>query len=176
MQNMYTKLARQAVESYILDNTTLQVPDWIPKDMLNNKAGIFICIKRDKELRGCIGTFLPTHPNIAEEIIGNAISAASADHRFFPITKKELNELKYSVDVLSEPEDVENADKELDPKRFGILVKSEQGIRTGLLLPDLEGIDTIEQQISIACQKAGIDVYEENFSIQRYTVTRYEEK
>ncbi len=175
--NPYIKLAKETIKEYLQTGEIIEVPADVPKDFLEKRAGIFICFKVDGELRGCIGTFMPTTPNLAKEIIQNTISAASQDPRFSPIKAAELDELKVAVDVLSEPVQIEDEEiNQLDPKKFGVLVKSEDGLRTGLLLPDLEGVETVEEQISIACQKAGIDHYEENFTVYKFTVERHEEE
>ncbi len=160
----------------------------LPKEFLIKKAGVFVTIMKGGELRGCIGTYLPTRKNIAEETIYNAITAATEDNRFGPVQPAELTNLSYEVSILNEPELV-NDIKELDPKKYGIIVKS-QGFtpgldvifntapklfqKTGLLLPDLEGVDTIEQQVSIACQKGGINPEKENIVIYKFTVEKYE--
>ena len=124
-----------------------------------------------KELRGCIGTYLPTEDNIAKEIIQSAIAAATEDYRFNPIQKIDLDSLSYSVYVLQAPVEVKDQN-ELNPKKFGIIVKTAR--KSGLLLPDLEGVDTIEQQISIACQKGGIDPQKEKITIYKFAAEKYE--
>ena len=168
----YTNLAQKAIEIYLKENRLIDPPENLPPEMLEKRAGVFVSIhKKDGSLRGCIGTFLPTKENIAKEIISNAISAAFFDPRFFPVQKEELNDLEISVDILSEPEPVESID-ELDPKKYGIIVKTKNG-RTGLLLPDIKGINSINEQISIACQKAGIDPVKEKFQIYKFTVKRH---
>lgn len=142
------------------------LPSFLPK-----KAGCFVSIhlEFDHELRGCIGTIEPACSTLCEEVIQNTISAASRDPRFPPIQKDELPDLVINVDVLHEPEPATMYD--LDPQRYGVIV--EQGYRRGLLLPDLEGVDTVEQQVTIACQKAGIDP-SSDFEIERFEVERYE--
>ena len=184
----YTLLAKQAVENYVKDDKTIETPENLPGGFLNRKAGTFVTIEKKGELRGCIGTYLPTRTNIAEEIIRNAIAAASEDDRFGPIKTEELPSLSYTVYILNYPEPVKDI-KELDPKKFGIIVKS-QGFssgsdaifntapksyqKTGLLLPDLEEVDTIEKQFLIACQKGGIDPIKEKVFIYRFTVEKYQ--
>lgn len=168
----YTKLTQQTIETYLKENRLIEPPKDLPKEMLKNKAGVFVSIhKKNGELRGCIGTFLPTKENIAQEIIHNAISAAFHDARFYPIQKNELGDLEISVDVLSKPELIDSIDK-LDVKRYGIIVKADDG-RTGLLLPDIEGVNSIDEQILIACQKAGINPAKEKFALYRFTVERH---
>lgn len=161
-------LAKNAVEKHILENDILTSPDEQVPEM-KNQAGVFVSIKKRGELRGCIGTFLPSTDNVADEIIQNAISAATSDPRFSPVDSTELPELEYSVDILSLPEEVMNSE-ELDPKRYGIIVKS--GNQRGLLLPDLEGIDTVDEQIRIALMKAGISS-DEQIELFRFEVKRY---
>jgi AmmeMemoRadiSam system protein A len=161
-------LAKNAVEKHILVNELLMSPDEQVPDM-KNKAGVFVSIKKRGELRGCIGTFLPSTDNVADEIIQNAISAATSDPRFSPVDSTELPELEYSDDILSLPEEVMNSE-ELDPKRYGIIVKS--GNQRGLLLPDLEGIDTVDEQLRIALMKAGISS-DEQIELFRFEVKRY---
>lgn len=162
------RLAKEAVEKYVLEEKTIQPPHELTPEM-KEKAGVFVSIKKKGQLRGCIGTYLPTGENVASEIIQNALSAATRDPRFLPVEPSELDELEYSVDVLSEPERVSSIEQ-LDPKRYGIIVMS--GNRRGLLLPDLEGVNTVEEQIRIASMKAGISP-EEEIEIYRFEVKRY---
>ncbi|MFH0969149.1 MAG: AmmeMemoRadiSam system protein A [Patescibacteria group bacterium] len=169
--NNYTNLAKKAIEECIKYNKIMKVPDSLPKDFYNRKAGVFVTIFNGKELRGCIGTFLPTRKNIAEEIISNAVAACSRDYRFSPITKDELPKLNYEVSILSEPKPVEDI-KNHNPKKHGIIVQCSDR-RCGLLLPDLGGIDLTEQQIDIACQKGDIDPLKDNFSLFEFTVEKY---
>jgi AmmeMemoRadiSam system protein A len=146
-------LAKEAVELYIRNGNILTLPEHGLPAELTQQAGVFVCLKTKGMLRGCIGTFQPAEPDVAHEVVRNAISAATCDPRFACIRDHELDALEYSVDVLSPTEEV--ADKSmLDPKRYGVIVQA--GGKRGLLLPDLEGVDTAEQQISIAMQKAGI--------------------
>ncbi len=172
--NVYLQLAKMAIEKYITEGKVVEPPANLPKEMLEKKSGVFVTIYKGekKELRGCIGTYLPCEENIAKEIIRNAIVAATEDYRFGPVRKSELPLLSYSVYLLNPPEKVQNQ-KELDPKIYGILVKTEDG-RSGLLLPDLKGVDTIEKQISIACQKGGIDPVTDKISLYRFSVKKYE--
>ena len=175
--NPYIKLAKETIKEYLQTGEFIEVPADVPKDFLEKRAGVFICFKVGGKLRGCIGTFMPTRMNLAQEIIQNTISAATQDPRFLPIRATELKKIKITIDILSEPIEIQDEEiNQLDAKKFGIVVKSEDGFRTGLLLPDLEGVETVEEQISIACQKAGIDHYEENFSVYKFTVERHEEK
>lgn len=160
-------LAREAVETFVRDHLTISPPFEMSAEMID-RAGVFVSIKKEGQLRGCIGTFEPAQENIAAEIVANAIAAASRDPRFLPISQEELEHLSYSVDVLTEPEPA--AYEELDPKRYGIIV--EKGWRRGLLLPDLDGVDTVEEQISICRQKAGIGS-SEPVTIYKFLVKRY---
>ncbi len=162
------KLAKNAIEEYVGKGCTIRPPD-NPVPEMKEKAGTFVCIKKHGELRGCIGTFMPTCENVASEIIKNAICAATQDPRFYTVQPEELNELEYSVDVLSAPEEIKDI-KELDPKKYGVIVS--KGAKKGLLLPDLEGIDTVEEQIRIAVMKAGISD-KEGVKIFRFEVKRY---
>jgi len=164
----FVSLAKDTVEEFIRNGTTIQRPSGLPPER-ETKAGVFVSLKIKGQLRGCIGTFQPTTENVAEEIIQNAISAATRDPRFLPVREEELDDLEYSVDVLSEPEKIKSK-KELDPKKYGVIVIS--GERKGLLLPDLEGVNTIDEQVSIASMKAGIYVGEP-VELYRFEVKRY---
>ena len=165
----YVKLARETVNEYIVNHRTIGVPNDLPEEMLKNTAGAFVSIHENGRLRGCIGTFLPTTDCIAEEIIQNAISASVRDPRFDPIKASELPFLEINVDILSKPEDIDSPDM-LDVKKYGVIVKS--GSRRGLLLPDLDGVDTVEEQIEIARNKAGISA-SEPVTLQRFEVVRH---
>lgn len=165
----YVKLARESLESYILSRKILGIPQDLPADLTSRRAGAFVSIHEHGQLRGCIGTISPARSNLAEEIIFNAISASTRDPRFPPIRKEELPFLVINVDVLGELEDIESED-DLDVKRYGVIVTN--GLRRGLLLPDLGGVDTVQQQVAIAKQKAGIASYEK-VSLQRFEVVRH---
>lgn len=167
----HIQLARQAVEEYFLSGLDIAPPHGLPKELTSQKGGVFVTIYNDHELRGCIGTYLPTKINLAEEIIANAITAATQDNRFRPITKEELPQLRYEVSILSQPELVDDL-QELDPKKYGVIVKS--GHRSGLLLPDLDGVDTVMDQLAIASQKAGIDINKEKIEVYKFTTAKYE--
>lgn len=173
MNNYYINLAKSAVEIFIKEGRVMETPKDLPEEILGRRSGVFVSIEKNGELRGCIGTYLPTRKNVAEEIIHNAIVAASADYRFAAINKKELAELSYTIYLLSEPELAKDI-SELDPKKFGVIVKKAPD-KAGLLLPDLEGVDTPERQLEIACQKGGIDPAEEPI-IYRFSVQKFEEK
>ena len=165
----YVRLAREAVEAYVLRREVLDVPSGLPDEMLMTQAGAFVSIHEHGELRGCIGTIAPTRSSVAEEIIGNAISASTRDPRFPAIKPDELPWLEINVDVLGEPEDIDSED-ELDVKRYGVIVSC--GRRRGLLLPDLDGIDTPQQQVEIAMKKGGIHRFEK-YQLQRFEVIRH---
>ncbi len=161
------KLAKDALEAYIRDRKIVETSDIVPE--MREKAGVFVCIKKEGDLRGCIGTFEPCQGNVADEIIANAISTATQDPRFEPVTVSELRDLDYTVDVLTQPEPI-SGPEDLDPRKYGVIVES--GYRRGLLLPDLEGVDTVEEQIDIARQKAGIGPAED-VQLYRFEVKRY---
>ena len=161
------KLAKKAVESYVREGKRFRSADLTPE--MEVKAGVFVSLHRHHELRGCIGTFEPVESNVAEEIVTNAISAATRDPRFLPVRSDELEDLEYSVDVLTTPEPVESEDQ-LDPKKYGVIV--EAGWRRGLLLPDLEGVDRVVEQIDICRMKAGIGP-NESVKLYRFEVKRY---
>lgn len=162
------RLAKEAVETYIKEGIILPPPDKLTPDM-ERQAGAFVSLHKLGKLRGCIGTPEPAQETVADEIIINAISSATRDPRFPPVTANELGSLEYSVDILTESEPVKD-ENELDPQKYGIIVKS--GGKRGLLLPDLDGVDTAEQQIDICRQKAGISP-DEPIDIYRFEVKRY---
>ncbi|MDI6815500.1 MAG: AmmeMemoRadiSam system protein B [Dehalococcoidales bacterium] len=161
------RLAKKTVETYVKEGKTPQPEELTPE--MKERAGVFVSIHKLGELRGCIGTFEPTKHNVAEEIITNAISSATRDPRFPPITPSELKDLSYSVDILTTPEPIPSKDQ-LDPKKYGVIVQA--GWRRGLLLPDLEGVDTVDYQIEICRQKAGI-APNEPIKLYRFEVKRY---
>lgn len=165
----YVRLAREAVEAYVLRREVLSIPAGVPDEMLTTQAGAFVSIHEHGELRGCIGTIGPTRSCVAEEIIGNAISASTRDPRFPAIKADELPWLDINVDVLGEPEDIDSED-ELDVKRYGVIVSC--GRKRGLLLPDLDGVDTPRQQVEIAMKKGGIHKFEK-YKLQRFEVIRH---
>ena len=161
-------LARKALETYVRDGEKIY-PDAGINPLFNEKAGVFVSLKKHGQLRGCIGTIVPTTENIGYEIVNNAISAGTGDPRFEPVEPEELDELTYSVDVLKPAEPIDNT-SQLDVERYGVIVRS--GPRAGLLLPNLEGIDTVEQQVAIARQKAGIGP-DEPVKLERFEVIRH---
>lgn len=170
-EHFYVKWAIKSIEFWIKDGLLVDpLRDKAPQELLTRKSGAFVSLhKLDGSLRGCIGTYLPTKKNLAEEIRDNAIAAATEDPRFAPVTKEELDEIEVSVDILSEPEKVTDVNQ-LDPKKYGVIVVS--GFKRGLLLPDLPGVDTIQQQLTIVKRKAGI-FSDEKVTIYRFTVERY---
>lgn len=170
LENPYVRLARESLTYYLKHGEYLNVPHYVTKDMLTEKRGVFVSLKKEGQLRGCIGTVFPTTKNVAEEIIRNAVEAGINDPRFVPVTEDELEDIDFSVDVLTEPEKA--SIEELDPKKYGVIVRSRG--RTGLLLPDLEGVDTVEEQLNIALQKGGIRK-NEDYTIERFEVLRYSE-
>lgn len=165
----YVQLAYASIEYYLRKRLMLPVPDPLPTGM-KEKAGVFVSLKKHGQLRGCIGTIEAAQKNVAAEIINNAVAAAVQDPRFWSVELEEVPELQISVDVLTSPEPVESED-ELDPRRYGVIVKSRG--RTGLLLPNLEGIDTVAEQVAIARQKAGIPAGEP-IQLERFEVIRHE--
>lgn len=168
--NQFVTLAKEAVEEYVRFGRRKIVPAQVPA-CLEPCAGAFVCLKIDGQLRGCIGTIEPCMENLAAEIIANAISSATRDPRFAPVIEADLHHLDYTVDVLGEAEPVYNLN-DLDVKKYGVIVES--GMKRGLLLPDLEGVDTVEDQVSIAMRKAGI-FEDEPINLFRFEVTRYGE-
>ena len=167
----YVRLARMSIEHFVRTHSFASLPSDLPQELIEKRAGAFVSIKKYGKLRGCIGTFLPAQKTLAEEIFYNAVSAAAHDGRFEPIEEEELNRLVYSVDVLSMPEPIESA-AQLNPKIYGVIVKSLTDNRRGLLLPDLAGIDTAEDQIAIAREKARIQP-KEAIALARFTVERH---
>lgn len=168
-EDIYVKLARESLEYYVINERKIEVSKDLPETLRNNKKGVFVSIKKDGSLRGCIGTIMPSTENVASEIIYNAIKAGIEDPRFFPVEKHELDNLVYSVDILMDPEPVISLE-ELDIKKYGVIVSLDS--RSGLLLPNLEGVNSVEEQIRIALSKAGV-APNEGYSIQRFEVIRH---
>ena len=148
----------------------IQVPKDLPKELYDSRAGAFVSIKEDGRLRGCIGTIEASYESLAEEIINNAVSACSRDPRFSPVEPKELEKLVITVDVLGKMEQITSLE-ELDVKRYGVVVSKDS--RRGLLLPNLAGVNSVEQQVTIAMQKAGIGE-QETVAVERFEVVRHE--
>ena len=170
-------LARLALETYVYSGGIPVRVDDLPDgrtlspELLTRCAGCFVSLKQDGELRGCIGTIAPTQKSLAAEICANAVSAGRRDPRFPPVQLEELSSLVYDVDVLGTPERIDD-ESQLDPKRYGVIVSTADG-RRGLLLPDLEGVDTVERQVSIAAQKGGIDLVGDSYQLERFVVERH---
>ncbi len=162
------KLARASILHYLKEGKYLKVPEEF-KHLLEERAGVFVSLKKHGQLRGCIGTIEPAQPSLGQEIIHNAVSAALHDPRFAPVELEEMDEITISVDVLANPEKIKGPEQ-LDPKKYGVIVSS--GRKRGLLLPDLPGVDTVEEQVRIAREKAGIRPGEP-ISLERFMVTRY---
>lgn len=173
----YVLLAREVIELYIKERRKLKIPDdisenlmgMLPEEMFSRRAGAFVSIHKHGSLRGCIGTIGPATNSLAQEIINNAISASTRDPRFDPITEEELKWLEINVDILGDAEDIDSKEQ-LDVKRYGVIVSC--GRRRGLLLPDLEGVDDVDTQISIAMKKGGIKP-EDDYKLQRFEVVRH---
>lgn len=168
-EDSFVRLARLSLESYVKNGTVIGVPKDLSHDLLKERAGVFVSLKKEGRLRGCIGTICATKSTVAEEIIWNAVSAGARDPRFSPVKAEELYQLEYSVDVLGKTQKITSFE-ELDAKKYGIIVS--RGGRRGLLLPNLSGVDTVEEQIEIAKQKAGIGE-EESVQIERFEVIRH---
>lgn len=168
-EDAYVHLARKTIEQHVHTGKKLEVPPGLPEELYAKGGGVFVSIKEDGMLRGCIGTIQAEYPSVAEEIIENAVSASLRDPRFPPIEPTELDKLTVTVDVLGEIERIESP-KELDAKKYGVIVS--KGHKRGLLLPNLDGIDTVEKQIITAKQKAGIDV-DADVVLERFEVERH---
>jgi AmmeMemoRadiSam system protein A len=162
------ELAKKALEAYVQNGEVISPPGTLTAEM-EERAGVFVCLKERGQLRGCIGTFLPSCGNVAEEVIRNSIAAGTEDPRFPPVSSDDLHHLTYSVDLLSAPERIHDL-KELDPVKYGVIIVGCN--RTGLLLPDIEGVDTAQEQLRIARMKAGIQA-DEDVEIYRFEVRRY---
>ena len=165
----YVELARETINTYIKEKRIIEIPKNIPKELLENKKAVFVTIYKNGNLRGCIGTIYPVENCVAQEIINNAISASTLDPRFSPITENELDSLEIKVDELTIPEDIKDTSY-LNPKKYGVIVSS--GYKKGVLLPDIDGIDTIEKQITIAKKKANIHDFEK-ITLKRFEVIRH---
>ena len=176
-KSAYVRLAEATIDRFVRTGKRLEFPDELPEGLLNDlpeeatkeRAGAFVSVHKNGDLRGCIGTIGPVQSSIAEEIISNAISAVSRDPRFDRVREDELDLLEINVDILGKPEDI-NGPEQLDVKRYGVIVSC--GMRRGLLLPDLEGVDDVDYQIAIAMRKGGI-YPDEDYRLQRFEVVRY---
>ena len=168
-ESMPVRLARASLCYFVEHAAMMPDPSDVLPPELANRAGVFVSLKKHGQLRGCSGTILPTQSSTAREIIRNAVSAATEDPRFSKVTPSELDELEVSVDILGAPERIESI-SQLNPLRYGVIVR--HGSRSGVLLPDLEGIDSPQEQVDIACRKAGIHP-DETIDLYRFEVTRY---
>jgi AmmeMemoRadiSam system protein A len=169
MMHPAVRLAKKTVEDYVKTGKVTEKA-LADEEEMNARAGVFVSLKKRGLLRGCIGTILPQCDTVAEEIVKNAVSAATCDPRFQPVGVEELDDIVYSVDILTMPERVDDISG-LDPKSFGVIVSKD--VRKGVLLPDLEGVDSVEEQLRIATAKAGIGPDEEGVSIESFKVKRY---
>lgn len=169
-EDPFVKLARQTIETYVRTGRKISIPEGLPEELYHKRAGAFVSLKEEGRLRGCIGTIAPVRGTLAEEIVENAISAAVKDPRFDAVEAEELDRLVYSVDVLGETEEIASPEQ-LDVKRYGVIVS--KGIKRGLLLPNLEGVDTVDEQIAIAKRKAGIPEEAEDIKLERFEVVRH---
>jgi AmmeMemoRadiSam system protein A len=162
------QLARKTIETYLKEGKIIDPPAELAPEM-KEKAGVFVSLHRNGSLRGCIGTFSPTTENVAQEVIRNAVESSTRDPRFPPMQADELAGLEISVDVLTDPVAAGSV-KELDAKKYGVIVKS--GQRRGLLLPNLPGVNSAEEQIAICRRKAWIN---DNDPIElfKFEVRRY---
>jgi MEMO1 family protein len=170
----HVALAKSTIEEYVTNQKTLEMPTDLPEDFYSTKKGVFVTLFKDKQLRGCIGTFSPATENIAQETIRNAISACSRDPRFPAVTPQDLPHLEYEVSLLEKPEALKDIST-LDPKKYGIIIGTNDG-RRGLLLPNLDTVETVEQQLSIACQKGGINPQKDEILLWKFTVTKYSQE
>jgi len=157
------------LETFVHTHQLAVIPEDMRKSFADKRRGAFVSLKKDGQLRGCIGTIQPVRQDLAEEILYNAVSAGTRDPRFSPVTPEELAQLVYDVDVLTEPEPIDSPDQ-LDVKRYGVIVQC--GDRRGLLLPDLPGVDSVEEQISIARRKGSIGE-QEPYQLWRFEVERH---
>ena len=169
-EEAYVRLARTALERWVRAGVRMEPDDTLPAELTNRQAAVFVSIRKDGDLRGCVGTLEPARTMLAQEIVDNAISAGTHDRRFPAVTRDELPRLLYSVDVLGEPEFIVGP-ADLDVNRYGVVASTTDG-RRGVLLPGLEGISTPEQQIEAAKRKGGIE-REEPVILQRFEVTRH---
>jgi len=171
------KLARRIVEEFVATKNIPQIKKEELEDNLlkyfEEQGGTFVTIhKKDGNLRGCIGTIAPVQNNVIEEITRNAVSSCSQDPRFYPVQTEELDSLVYSVSILQPPEPIDSIEK-LDPQKYGVIVSSSFN-RRGLLLPRLEGINSIQEQLHHAMAKGGIRP-NEKISLHRFETVEYKE-
>ncbi|MBZ9607399.1 AmmeMemoRadiSam system protein A [Clostridium estertheticum] len=167
-EDVYVRLARESLTHYLIEGNFMDQPSYVTEEMINNKRGVFVSLKKFGQLRGCIGTIFPVTESVASEIMRNAIEAGEGDPRFSHVSEGELEDIVFSVDVLTEP--IAALKEQLDPKKYGVIVRS--GRKSGLPLPDLAGVKTIEEQISIVLNKASISP-NEKYSIEKFEVIRH---
>ncbi|XMB85222.1 AmmeMemoRadiSam system protein A [Mycoplasmatota bacterium WC44] len=167
-EDPYVRLARESLIHYLEKGNYIDIPSYVTDELKEVKRAVFVSLKKEGNLRGCIGSTSPTMENVAKEIIKYAVEAGVRDPRFLPVRIEELKMIDFSVDILTEPRKATR--DELDPKKYGVIVRS--GLKSGLLLPDLEGVESIEHQLDIVLQKAGIDSYDE-YSIEKFEVLRH---
>jgi MEMO1 family protein len=168
--NKFAKLAKDSVIGYIRDAKIANENDYMDDDF-QGRSGVFVSIYNGNKLRGCVGTILPTKDNLAKEIIINSIEAATNDYRFKEVTEPELDDLIFEVNLLGKPKKIKTKE-ELDVAKYGVIVCAKDG-RTGLLLPDLDGVDSVDFQLEIACNKASIDPKNDDYEIYKFKVERY---
>jgi len=182
--NFYTHLAREAIEKFLKEKKVIEPPSYLPENFFKEKKGVFVTLTLNGNLRGCMGTYLPTQKNLAKEIIVNAISSAFSDPRFPPLSLDELKKIKISVSILEKPEriypspakTIEEAKKFLDPKIYGVIVRDYfMPQKAGLLLPGIEEIKSVDEQLKIAAMKGGIDLFFDSIEILRFKTQKYEE-
>ena len=187
--NHYLLLAKKAVESYIKEGKIIDCPNDLPKELLKRKAGVFVTIKKNEQVRGKTGTYIPTRPTLAEEIIRNAVRAATKDNSSGVIQLSELSFLNYIVSILSFPQLVKNF-QELDHQKFGLIIKTKPFLfpnqenvsfknnvpyKVGFLLPQTEGINSVEEQVNFACQEGKINPKKEQIFVYKFTVERHQD-
>ena len=170
-ESIHVRLARYSLETYVRTGNMAELPEGLPEELLETRAGCFVSLKEDGELRGCIGTISPIRESLAEEILANAVSAGCHDPRFPAVREDELDSLVYDVDVLGEPEPAAGIE-DLDPMRYGVIVSTADG-RRGLLLPNLDGVDTAEEQVEIAARKGQINLKRDRWQLERFEVVRH---
>ena len=173
-KTIHTRIVQSAIISYLKKRNTKKLNiECVPDEFFSMRRGCFVSLhKTDNELRGCIGTIEPNEKNLYEEIIRNAVSAAFRDSRFEPITEEELSDINFSVDILTQPEAITDFD-DLDPRIFGVII-TDNNYHRAVLLPDIDGIDTVEKQINIVKRKAGLSHADNNeLTIYRFTSMRY---
>lgn len=168
-ESYLVNLARTTLGKHLRGEKGTNVPDDVPAEFASRQAGVFVSLKKDDQLRGCIGSIYPHEASIIQEVITSAINAGTRDPRFYPVRLEELDDLSISVDVLTEPEKVSGPEA-LDPQKYGVIISS--GNRSGVLLPNLEGINTVEEQLAVVYQKAGIGSGEP-VEMYRFEVVRY---